>query len=114
MEPIVRVYSSTGFRLSIEIDLKSTVEDLKLAVAEICGRPVEQQRLIYKGRLMKNDQTLESYGTASESISLSLSLLCPRKGILLSLIFIEEIVGVGFGAVAHWRLPRTELTFWDD
>ncbi|KAF6176514.1 hypothetical protein GIB67_007897 [Kingdonia uniflora] len=44
------------------VNLNFTVEAFKAILAENCEVPAEQQRLIYKGGILKDDQTLESYG----------------------------------------------------
>jgi len=46
----------------VRADLGSTVGAFKAIVAESCDVPAPQQRLIYKGRILKDDQTLASYG----------------------------------------------------
>lgn len=59
----VHVRCSNGSKFSVQIGLESTVGSFKSVVAQSCDIPAEQQRLIYKGRILKDDQTLESYGT---------------------------------------------------
>lgn len=46
----------------VKTNLESTVEDFKAVVARNCDTPAHLQRLIYKGRILKDDQTLQSYG----------------------------------------------------
>ncbi|XP_064953880.1 ubiquitin domain-containing protein DSK2a-like isoform X1 [Musa acuminata AAA Group] len=62
----VHVRSSSGSKFSVQTALDSTVAALKAALVEKCNIPVEQQRLIYKGRILKDEQTLESYGLESD------------------------------------------------
>ncbi|CAM9385697.1 unnamed protein product, partial [Heterosigma akashiwo] len=45
-------------------DTSKTVLELKEQIAEQATVPAPQQRLIYKGRVLKDDQTLESYSVA--------------------------------------------------
>lgn len=59
----VNIRCSNGTKFSVDIDLESSVETFKAALAEKCEVPPQQQRLIYKGRILKDDQTLKSYGT---------------------------------------------------
>jgi uncharacterized ubiquitin-like protein YukD len=54
---------TNGSKFPVRIDLSATVAALKAIVAESCDVPAPQQRLIYKGRILKDDQTLASYGT---------------------------------------------------
>ncbi|KAH7566184.1 hypothetical protein JRO89_XS08G0112000 [Xanthoceras sorbifolium] len=58
----VNVRCSNGSKFSVEIDLESTVESFKGLLSEKCDIPADQQRLIYKGRILKDDQTLRNYG----------------------------------------------------
>lgn len=61
----INIRCSNGTKFAVEIDLESTVDTFKAVLAEKCEIAVEQQRLIYKGRILKDDQTLKSYGTTS-------------------------------------------------
>lgn len=58
----VHVRCSNGSKFSVQIGLESSVGSFKSVLAQNCDIPAEQQRLIYKGRILKDDQTLESYG----------------------------------------------------
>ncbi|CAA6666660.1 unnamed protein product [Spirodela intermedia] len=58
----VHVRCSNGSKFSVLVALDSTVRSFKAIVAEKSDVPAEQQRLIYKGRILKDEQTLESYG----------------------------------------------------
>ncbi|KAK3005918.1 hypothetical protein RJ639_017791 [Escallonia herrerae] len=57
----VNVRCSNNTKFSVQVNLDSTVGSFKSVVARSCDIPAEQQRLIYKGRILKDDQTLESY-----------------------------------------------------
>ncbi|KAJ0966748.1 hypothetical protein J5N97_023665 [Dioscorea zingiberensis] len=59
---IVNVRSSNGSKFAVETSLDVNIGDFKVVLAGKCNVPVEQQRLIYKGRILKDDQTLVSYG----------------------------------------------------
>ncbi|RWW42551.1 hypothetical protein BHE74_00051897 [Ensete ventricosum] len=61
----LQVRCSNGSKVSVEAALDSTVGTLKAALVEKCDVPAEQQRLIYKGRILKDEQTLQSYGASS-------------------------------------------------
>ncbi|KAL2653072.1 hypothetical protein R1flu_021200 [Riccia fluitans] len=58
----VHVRCSNGTKFSLEVDLAITVGALKVMLAERCDIPADQQRLIYKGRVLKDDNSLDSYG----------------------------------------------------
>ncbi|XAR58043.1 hypothetical protein NMG60_11026384 [Bertholletia excelsa] len=58
----IQIRCSNGSKFSVQIGLDSTVGSFKSVLAQNCDIPAEQQRLIYKGRILKDDQTLESYG----------------------------------------------------
>ncbi|KAH9662402.1 ubiquitin domain-containing protein DSK2b [Citrus sinensis] len=62
----VNIRCSNGTKFSVDIDLESSVETFKAALAEKCEVPPQQQRLIYKGRILKDDQTLKSYGLEAD------------------------------------------------
>ncbi|GMP32146.1 hypothetical protein CsSME_00006038 [Camellia sinensis var. sinensis] len=63
----VHIRCSNGSKFSVQISLDSTVGSFKSVVAQNCDIPAEQQRLIYKGRILKDDQALESYGNSIDS-----------------------------------------------
>eukprot|EP00262_Sarcandra_glabra_P016173 TRINITY_DN518_c0_g1_i2.p1 TRINITY_DN518_c0_g1~~TRINITY_DN518_c0_g1_i2.p1 ORF type:complete len:543 (-),score=94.52 TRINITY_DN518_c0_g1_i2:357-1985(-) len=62
----VHIRCSNGSKFSVQMSLQSTVGSFKAVLAENCDVPAEQQRLIYKGRILKDDQTLESYGLQAD------------------------------------------------
>ncbi|XP_024005424.1 ubiquitin domain-containing protein DSK2b isoform X2 [Eutrema salsugineum] len=62
----VNVRCSNGSKFSVRTCLDSTVESFKALVAQSCDVPANQQRLIYKGRILKDDQTLLSYGIQAD------------------------------------------------
>lgn len=59
----VHIRCSNGSKFSVQTSLDATVGAFKAVLSGNCEVPAEQQRLIYKGRILKDDQTLESYGT---------------------------------------------------
>lgn len=58
----VNIRCSNGSKFSVLVNLDSTVGSFKSVLAEQSEVPPDQQRLIYKGRILKDDQTLQSYG----------------------------------------------------
>lgn len=64
----VHIRCSNGSKFSVQTTLDGTVGVFKAVLAGNCDVPPDQQRLIYKGRILKDDQTLESYGEAVRSL----------------------------------------------
>lgn len=60
---VINIRCSNGSKFTVRTSLESSVTAFKAALAQNCDVPPDQQRLIYKGRILKDDQTLESYGT---------------------------------------------------
>ncbi|GMH02907.1 hypothetical protein Nepgr_004746 [Nepenthes gracilis] len=65
-EVSLNIRCSNGSKFSVRTGLDSTVGAFKSKVAQNCDVPADQQRLIYKGRILKDDQTLESYGLQAD------------------------------------------------
>ncbi|KAK1410519.1 hypothetical protein QVD17_37056 [Tagetes erecta] len=62
----IHVRCSNGNKFSVQASLDSSVESFKSVLEQNCDIPAGQQRLIYKGRILKDDQTLNSYGMEAE------------------------------------------------
>ncbi|KAJ1298945.1 hypothetical protein BS78_01G493000 [Paspalum vaginatum] len=62
----LHVRCTNGSKFAVRADLGATVGAFKAIVAESCDVPAPQQRLIYKGRILKDDQTLASYGVETD------------------------------------------------
>lgn len=41
---------------------KATIAELKNAIAEKASVPADEQRIIYKGQVLKDERTVDSYG----------------------------------------------------
>ncbi|XP_024391182.1 ubiquitin domain-containing protein DSK2a isoform X1 [Physcomitrium patens] len=63
---VVHVRSSNGNKFTVEVNLGATVLALKGLLVEKSEIPADHQRLIYKGRVLKDEQTLSSYGLQSD------------------------------------------------
>lgn len=63
----IHIRCSNGSKFSVKTSLQSTVSAFKDVLAQNCDVPAENQRLIYKGRILKDDQTLESYSMCFSS-----------------------------------------------
>lgn len=57
----VKVITLTGDEKIVEADPSEKVLDIKERLEELEGIPPEQQRLIFQGRQLKDDKTLNSY-----------------------------------------------------
>ncbi|KAM7475213.1 hypothetical protein LguiB_022456 [Lonicera macranthoides] len=62
----LNIRCTNGSKFSVRTSLGSTVEAFKAVLAQNCDVPADQQRLIYKGRILKGDQTLDSYGLQAD------------------------------------------------
>ncbi|KAK8607399.1 hypothetical protein V6N13_053136 [Hibiscus sabdariffa] len=62
----VNISCSSGSKFSVQVNLDSTVLSFKALLARNCDIPADQQRLIYKGRILNDDQTLQSYGLEAD------------------------------------------------
>ncbi|KAL9244805.1 hypothetical protein vseg_018531 [Gypsophila vaccaria] len=65
-EVSVNIRCSNGSKFAVKTTLESSVGNFKVVVAQHSDVPAEQQRLIYKGRILKDDQTLASYGLQAD------------------------------------------------
>ncbi|XP_076927532.1 ubiquitin domain-containing protein DSK2b-like [Bidens hawaiensis] len=62
----LNIRCSNGNKFSVRTTLRLTIAEFKDLVALNGDVPANQQRLIYKGRILKDDQTLESYGLQAD------------------------------------------------
>ncbi|XBH58496.1 hypothetical protein VPH35_079918 [Triticum aestivum] len=60
------IRDTRGNDFSVWADLGDTVGEFKVDFARTCNVPARRQRLIYKGRILKDDQTLASYGVEAD------------------------------------------------
>ena len=56
--------TSGGANIAVETSSAKTIAELKDAVATEANIPAAEQRLIYKGQVLKNERTVESYGNS--------------------------------------------------
>lgn len=71
----VTVISMSGGKVSIEASSNDTVLDLKHKLEPFTGLDIKQQALIFNGRTLKNEHTLEqSKITEDTTISMVISL----------------------------------------
>ena len=60
----LKVKTSTGAQYDLEVEATSTVEEVKKLLEPQSSIPADQQRLIYSGHILKNENTLGSYCTS--------------------------------------------------
>ncbi|CAK7329090.1 unnamed protein product [Dovyalis caffra] len=63
---VINIRCSNGTKFTVRTSLESAVGVFKSVLAQNCDVPPDQQRLIYKGRILKDDQTLLSYGLQAD------------------------------------------------
>ena len=54
-----------GDKFSVDVQTSANVRELKEAVAGKCTIAADEQRLIYKGQVLKDERTVESYGESA-------------------------------------------------
>jgi ubiquilin len=69
-EIVVTIKCSNADKTEITCSASTTVIEFKKLIAEKLNIPAEQQRLIYKGRILKDENSLEQYGSLIVSSSL--------------------------------------------
>ena len=57
----VQLRQNSGAQFDIEVNGKGTVRDLKEACVEKAGISADEMRLIFKGKILKDENTLEEY-----------------------------------------------------
>ena len=51
-----------GQKIEVEADPSSSVLELKELLAPTCNIPAAEQRLVWKGQILKDERTVDSYG----------------------------------------------------
>mmetsp|Transcript_16618 Transcript_16618/g.24603 ORF Transcript_16618/g.24603 Transcript_16618/m.24603 type:complete len:482 (-) Transcript_16618:144-1589(-) len=64
---IVHIRCTNAQKFTVPLDVSLTVLVFKNSIADQAQVPADAQRLIYKGRILKDDQTLESYGVENDT-----------------------------------------------
>jgi hypothetical protein len=52
-----------GDKIVTDVEPEATILEVKEQLAPQCSIPAAEQRLIYKGQILKDERTVESYGT---------------------------------------------------
>eukprot|EP00193_Tetraselmis_chui_P009470 CAMPEP_0177768520 /NCGR_PEP_ID=MMETSP0491_2-20121128/9766_1 /TAXON_ID=63592 /ORGANISM="Tetraselmis chuii, Strain PLY429" /LENGTH=507 /DNA_ID=CAMNT_0019285335 /DNA_START=343 /DNA_END=1866 /DNA_ORIENTATION=+ len=64
----VKQSGAEGKQISVEVELSASVRDLKARLVAESQIPAEEQRLVYKGQVLKDERVLESYGLDSDHV----------------------------------------------
>jgi len=67
--PSIRIVvkpTAGGNKIDKEVDTSCTILEVKEQLADQANIPATEQRLIYKGQILKDERTVESYGGCSK------------------------------------------------
>ncbi len=67
----------SGSTFTVQVDPDSTVRELKMQAQEIREFPADLVRLIYNGKVLKNDQTVDELAIKDDS---TLNLVAAMRG----------------------------------
>eukprot|EP00049_Salpingoeca_infusionum_P005655 m.95035 g.95035 ORF g.95035 m.95035 type:complete len:78 (-) comp13037_c0_seq1:212-445(-) len=65
---LLQIKNLAGRLVEIDVEPTDTIERVKEKVEEKQGIPPEQQRLIYSGKQMNDDKTIEDYKVPSGAV----------------------------------------------
>ena len=54
--------TSGGQKIEVEVETGLSILEVKEQLSSQCDIPAADQRLIYKGQILKDERTVESYG----------------------------------------------------
>jgi hypothetical protein len=86
-----------GDKIDREVETSGTIREVKEQLAEACSIPADDQRLIYKGQILKDERTVESYGREARLQQVGLAEL--RMGTYDQ--HLMRLAGIGNDHVLH-------------
>jgi hypothetical protein len=60
-----------GDKINRDVEASSTIREVKEQLAEACSISADDQRLIYKGQILKDERTVKSYGRGTRLLEVS-------------------------------------------
>ena len=73
LKVLVKVKQQGGEDFELEVNVEESVSDLKELLLEVTDIPVDAQRLVIAGKVLREGEPLKSYGTCSIVLSLCFS-----------------------------------------
>ena len=70
----IKIQTITGSKFIVDIEDTTTIADVKTHILAKTGIPAQQQRYVYKGRLLKDEEFVKHLPEASAGMTLNMIL----------------------------------------